>query len=402
MRTNEPSETALSPQACRRSEAGRRPRSPRRPLYLLPTFLSLGLSLGLSLVLPRAARADDKNLTFEEYDPKSTLVVPEHPRPRAKYPFIDVHNHQSRTQSAENVERLVHDMDQINMRLMVNLSGDSGAAFQEGYKNLAGRHPDRFVVFANVDFDRIDEPDFGNKAARQLEEDVRHGARGLKVYKDLGMFVTDKSGKRVHTDDPRLDPIWRKCAELKIPVLIHTGEPSPFWQPPDKHNERWLELKQFPSRRRDDPKRFASFEETMGEQHNLFRRHPKTTFINAHLGWLGNDLARLGRLMDELPNMYTEIGAVLAELGRQPRMARAFLIKYQDRVLFGKDVWAPEEYPVYFRVLETADEYFDYYRKRHAFWKMYGLELPDDVLKKIYYKNALRILPGLDASAFPP
>ncbi|HEX2574111.1 MAG TPA: amidohydrolase family protein [Polyangia bacterium] len=345
--------------------------------------------------------ADDKNLTFEEYDPKSTLVVPEHPRPRAKYPFIDVHNHQSLTQSAEKVERLVHDMDQINMRVMVNLSGSSGAEFQEGHKNLVERHPDRIVMFANVDFDRIDEPDFGNKAARQLEDDVRHGARGLKVYKDLGMFVTDKSGKRVHTDDPRLDPIWRKCAELKIPVLIHTGEPSAFWQPPDKHNERWLELKQFPNRRRDDPKRFASFEETIGEQHNLFRKHPNTTFIHAPLGWLGNDLARLGKLMDELPNMHTEIGAVLAELGRQPRMARAFLIKYQDRVLFGKDVWAPEEYPVYFRVLETADEYFDYYRKRHAFWKMYGLDLPDEVLKKVYYQNALRIVPGIDKSAFP-
>jgi predicted TIM-barrel fold metal-dependent hydrolase len=229
---------------------------------------------------------------------------------------------------------------------------------------------------------------------------VKNGARGLKVFKNLGMFVKDKDGSRVHTDDPRIDPVWAKCAELGIPVLIHTGEPSPFWLPWDRFNERWLELKQFPGRRRDGPQ-FASFEETIGEQHNVFRKHPKTLFINAHLGWLGNDLGRLGKLMDEMPNMYTEIGAVLHELGRQPRAAREFLTRHQDRVLFGKDSWAPEEYHTYFRTLETADEYFPYYRKRHAFWSLYGLDLPDEVLKKIYYKNALRIIPGLDKSAFP-
>jgi predicted TIM-barrel fold metal-dependent hydrolase len=228
----------------------------------------------------------------------------------------------------------------------------------------------------------------------------QHGAVGLKIFKNLGMFLTDKSGKRVPTDDPRLDPIWKKAGELGIPVLIHTGEPSAFWLPLDKHNERWLELQQFPNRRRDDPK-FASFEQTMGEQFNLFRKHPKTQFIAAHLAWLGNDLGRLGKLLDEMPNVSTEIGAVLAELGRQPRAARAFLVKYQDRVLMGKDIWNADEYATYFRVLETEDEYFDYYRKRHAFWKMYGLGLPDDVLKKIYYKNALRLMPSIDHTAFP-
>jgi predicted TIM-barrel fold metal-dependent hydrolase len=139
----------------------------------------------------------------------------------------------------------------------------------------------------------------------------------------------------------------------------------------------------------------------MGEQHNVFRKHPKTMFISAHLGWMGNDLARLGELLDELPNLTTEIGAVLAELGRQPRFARQWLIRYQDRVMFGKDSWAPEEYHVYFRALETADDYFDYYRRRHAFWKIYGLDLPDEVLRKLYYGNALRVLPGLDPARFP-
>ena len=333
-------------------------------------------------------------MSFEEYDPKSTLVVPEHPRTRAKFPFIDIHNHQ---RNVTDVARLVADMDRINLAVMVNLSGGSGDSLKQNVATL--RRP-RFVTFANIDFRGIDDPEFGVKAARQLEADVKAGAVGLKIFKNLGMFLTDKSGNRVHTDDPRLDPIWEKAGQLGIPVLIHTGEPVAFWSPLDKNNERWLELQQFPDRRRTDPK-FASFEETMGEQHNLFRKHPKTKFVAAHLSWLGNDLGRLGKLLDELPNVYTEIGAVLHELGRQPRAARAFMIKYQDRVLMGKDIWEPSEYATYFRVLETEDEYFDYYRKRHAFWKMYGLGLPDDVLKKIYYKNALKLIPSIDRSAFP-
>jgi len=345
---------------------------------------------------------DDAIMSFEEYDPKSTLVVPEHPKTRAKFPFIDVHNHQeAHKMTPAQVDKLVSDMDGLNMAVMNNLSGGWGDTLATGVKNLKGRYPKRFTEFANVDFKRIDEPNFGENAARQLEHDVKvGGAQGLKIFKNLGMFVTDKNGQRVHTDDPRIDPVWDKCAELGIPVLIHTGEPSPFWLPWDKHNERWLELKQFPERRRTDP-RFASFEVTMEEQHNMFRKHPKTIFIAAHLDWLGNDLGRLGKLMDEMPNVYTEIGAVLHELGRQPKAARAFFLKYQDRILFGKDIWEPSEYYVYFRVLETEDEYFDYYRKRHAFWKMYGLGLPDEVLKKVYYKNALRIIPGIDKAAFP-
>jgi uncharacterized protein len=351
-----------------------------------------------SVAAPLAAQ--QQTIPFEEYDPKSTLVVAEHPRTRSKFPFIDIHNHQPRDMNAEKASALVADMDRINMGVLVNLSGGSGESLKQGLENMKGRYPKRFVAFANVDLRGIDEPGFGEKAAQQLEEDVRNGAVGLKVFKNLGMTLTDASGARVPTDDPRLDPVWRKAGQLGIPVLIHTGEPKPFWDPVDKHNERWLELNQFPNRRRTDPK-FASFEQTMGEQHNLFRKHPKTKFIAAHLGWYGNDLGRLGKLLDELPNVYTEIGAVLHELGRQPRTARAFLIKYQDRVLMGKDIWAPDEYAVYFRVLETEDEYFDYYRKRHAFWKMYGLGLPDEVLKKIYYRNALRLIPSIDASQFP-
>lgn len=359
------------------------------------------MRLRFLLILAAAAPllAQQPAMTIEEYDPKSTLVVTEHLLTRAKFPFIDVHSHQ-RNVSADEAQQLVAAMDRINMGVMVNLSGSSGDELRENMRNLSGRYPERFVTFANVDLRGISEPDFGARAAAQLEQDVKNGAAGLKIYKNLGMTLTDASGNRVPTDDARLDPIWRKAGELGIPVLIHTGEPAPFWQPVDKYNERWLELTQFPQRQRSDP-RYVSFEQTMREQHNLFRKHPRTNFIAAHLGWYGHDLAFLGKLLDELPNVYTELGAVLYELGRQPRTARAFLIKYQDRVLMGKDIWNPDEFATYFRVLETEDEYFDYYRKRHAFWKMYGLGLPDEVLKKIYYKNALKLIPAIDDSLFP-
>lgn len=345
------------------------------------------------------AQAADTTMSFEEYDPKSTLVVPEHTVESAKYPFIDVHNHQWRMAS-KNLGSTTAEMDKLNMAVMVNLSGRSGETLKAASANIQKNARNRFVLFANISFENIDDPNWAELTVQQLEEDYKNGARGLKIFKNLGLTAKDDSGNRIPVDDPRIDPVWVKCGELGIPVLIHTGEPAVFWAPVDKHNERWLEMKQFPNRHRT-PEKFPSWEQVMSEQWNVFRKHPKTTFINAHLGWLGNDLGRLGELMDELPNMYTEIGAVLAELGRQPRFAKKFFMDYQDRIMFGKDSWRPEEYKVYFRVLETSDEYFDYYRKRHAFWKMYGLDLPDKVLRKVYYKNALRIIPGIDSSLFP-
>jgi len=338
-------------------------------------------------------------MSIEEYDPKSTLVVPEHPVKRAKYPFIDVHNHQYGL-TPESVDKLVADMDSINLRIMVNLSGGYGERLKENIAILKSRYKDRFVVFANMDFSGIDDPDYPQRVANQFEQDLKNGAQGLKIFKNFGMDLKDTKGQRIHVDDPRFEKVGEVCAKSKVPVLIHTAEPWSFFQPQDRSNERWLELKQFPQRARP-PNRYPTWETLMTEQHHLFASHPKTIFINAHLGWLGGNLAELGRLMDQMPNMYTEIGAVLAELGRQPRFARQWFIQHQDRVLFGKDVWEPTEYYCYFRVLETADEYFDYYRKRHAFWKMYGLDLPDEVLRKLYYKNALRIIPGLNAAGFP-
>ncbi|NHF59891.1 amidohydrolase family protein [Flavobacteriaceae bacterium TP-CH-4] len=358
--------------------------------------MKITYSLFLTLISTALSAQD---MSFEEYNPTSTLVVEGEEVPRAKFPFIDVHSHQ-RDMSASTLKEMVADMDRINEAVMVNLSGGSGNGLKSMVESINANYPNRFAVFANVDFDGVGKTDWGAKAAQQLEEDVKAGAKGLKIYKSLGLRYKDTNGNRLAIDDPRLDPIWAKCAELGIPVLIHAADPKSFWDPMDSKNERWLELKTRPRRKRsdDDP---APWQQIIDEQHRMFKKHPKTKFINAHMGWYANNLGKLSELMDEMPNMSVGIGAIIAELGRQPKTARAFFIKYQDRILFGKDSWNPAEFPTYFRVLESDDEYFPYYKKYHAFWAMYGLDLPDDVLRKVYYKNALKLIPGLDRSLFP-
>jgi uncharacterized protein len=365
------------------------------------TLRTLPLLAAAALVIAPAAAAQVPPVTFEEYQPRSTLRVHESDVRRARFPFVDVHNHQRPGQSADAVAAMVREMDALNMVALINLSGGTGDRLAGQVGSLEGVAPTRFVTFANLDFAGIDDPAWGRRAAQRLEDDVRRrGARGLKIFKDLGLDLQDGNGNRIATDDPRFDAVWAKAGELDIPVLIHTGEPAPFFDPHDADNERWLELKEFPSRARPAD-RYPPWEQVMAEHWTVFARHPGTTFISAHLAWLGHDLARLGRQLDAHPNVVTEFGAVIAELGRQPHTARQFFIDYADRILFGKDTYAPAEYHLYFRVLETNDEYFEYFRRRHAFWRMYGMGLPDDVLRKVYYENALRIIPGLDRSLFP-
>ncbi len=337
-------------------------------------------------------------MDFESYDPPSTLVTDENLRKRSKFPFIDIHNHQWRMGEGD-LTPLLQQMDELNMQVLVNLSGRGGAALKTMTDNVAAQGLNhRFVVFTNVQTGSIDEADWSEETVKQIRFDVANGARGLKIFKNLGMDSKDSSGKRISIDDPRLDPIWAVCGELSLPVLIHSADPRPFWQPIDSLNERWLELKLRPGRKRE-AEITAPWEQIIAEQHNIFRKHPGTTFINAHFGWFANNLGHLSQLMEEFPNMYVEFGAVIAELGRQPKKARAFFDRYQDRILFGKDAYVPEEYYTYFRVLETGDEYFPYYKRYHAFWRMYGLELSDEILRKIYYQNAARLL-KIDTAPF--
>jgi len=339
-----------------------------------------------------------KSLTIEEYEPKSTLVVPEHKLDRAKFPFIDIHSHHGNPTPGE-VDELIQGMDSINLQVMINLSGGTGDRLKRTVEVMKGRYPKRFVVFSNMDYSDLDKPGFSERVTARLEQDVKNGAQGLKIFKDFGMELHYANGQRVHVDDPIFSPVFEKCADFGIPVLIHVGEPSAFFDPWDKYNERWLELKQFPQRARP-PSKYPPFETLITERNHLFAMHPRTKFIAAHLGFHGNDLARLGKLFDEHPNVYVDIAAVLAELGRQPYSTHDFLTKYQDRVLMGKDIYEVNEYKWYFRALETRDEYFEYYRKRHAFWRIYGFQLDNEVLKKIYYKNALKLVPGIDAGPF--
>ena len=362
-------------------------------------YLSILFTVLSFVLIAQDENTEELKMDWEAYDPPSTLVVPETNITRAKYPFIDIHSHQWRMGDMDLTDLIVP-MDSMNMAIMNNLSGRNGIELKKMTDNIKTNYPNRFIVFSNIQLRSIDAPDWAEETVKQLEYDFKNGSKGLKIYKSQGMTNKDSLGNRIRIDDPRIDPVWAKCGELGMPVLIHSADPKSFWEPHDENNERWLELKTHPRRKRDanNP---ASWEQIIQEQHNIFKKHPNTIFIAAHFGWHPNNLKRLGELLDEMPNMYVEIGAIIAELGRQPRSANRFFEKYQDRVLFGKDSWKPHEYPTYFRVLESDDEYFPYYKRYHAFWKMYGLALPDEILKKLYYKNALRIIPGLDKSLFP-
>jgi len=372
-----------------------------RSLFLHSAFIYLCFSLS----------AQNQVIDFEKYTPPSTLVVPGHLVNSAKFPFIDVHNHQW-SMPTQDINALLRSMDSLNMRVMVNLSGrgyqntngyldvKDSTYFKNSIKNIQAADTKRIILFSNISFIGFGTDAWTKNAVLQLETDIKTGACGLKIYKDLGLEYKDNNGKRIHIDDPRLNPIWNVCEQHHIPVIIHSGDPKSFWDSLNYNNERLLELTLMPRRARLG-KEPATWEQVMNEQHNLFRKHPKLTFIAAHMGWLANDLATLGKLLDEMPNVNVEIAAVIAELGRQPKNARKFFEKYQDRIMIGKDSWVTDEYPTYFRLLETDDEYFPYHKKYHAFWRMYGLGLPDEILKKVYYKNALRIIPGIDKSLFP-
>jgi predicted TIM-barrel fold metal-dependent hydrolase len=332
------------------------------------------------------------DLKLLDWRPKSQLVVKETIVLKPKYPVIDIHNHLG---DLENTEKYLEEMDKAGVWKCVSLDGNSkGDAFIEHLKVSQSVSKDRFLVFFRPDFSYIDDPDFGKKEAARLEKAVKMGARGLKIAKNLGLTEKDKNGKLIPVDDPRIDPIWKKCGELGIPVMIHVSDPKAFFTPVDKYNERYDELGDHPNWSFYGEE-FPSKEEILAQRNRVFARHPNTIFIGAHMGTLPEELHVVANWLEVYPNFYVDIDARISDLGRQPRTARKFLIQYQDRVLFGTDT-APnaESYQIYYRFLETDDEYIDPSGGHHlqGRWMIYGVHLPDEVLEKIYNKNALRIL----------
>jgi len=359
---------------------------------------------GMTEVRPNRCQAPEFPApSILDYRPTSTLVAPVHMVPKAKFPVIDFHGHPGQLLgSAESIERMGRSLDSLNVRTMIAADNLSGERLRNAIAAIKASPTmkDRVRVLAGINFNDVG-PGWAEKAIAQLEADVAAGAVGVgEIPKSLGLSIRKRDGSRLRIDDPDLDPIWQACARLKVPVFIHTADPSEFFKELDLTNERWLELALFPGRRYPSD-RYPSFEELATERDNMFRRNRATTFVTAHMGWHANDLERLSKIMTELPNLYTEVGAVLYDIGRQPRGAHDFFVRFQDRILFGKDSFQPEEYPYYWRVFETRDDYFDYYRGYHAFWKLYGIDLPDAVLRKVYFENALRIMPAVPRSGFP-
>ena len=333
-----------------------------------------------------------QDILLTEYQPHAMLTVERQEIVKARYPVIDMHFHfestflTDRDKQVLAPESLLRSMDAVGVRTIVNLDG-TVKNFDRLFHEYHCQHPDRFLNFSS---------------ATKLEENVAKGARGLKIWKMIGLGVRDASGKIVPVDDPTREPWWTKAGELRVPVLWHIGDPPAFFRPINRFNERYEELRRYPEWSFYDS-RFPSWEELLRQREQVIKDHPETIFIGAHLGDNGDNLREIARLLDTYPNYYVEISSRLPELGRQPYSARKFFISYQDRILFGSDggamfndEWTIERfYRTYFAFLETENEYFDYPmwgQVNQGRWKIYGIYLPDDVLEKIYYKNAERIL----------
>jgi predicted TIM-barrel fold metal-dependent hydrolase len=354
---------------------------------------------------------DGRNLALENFRPRSMLRVEEHQVQRGKFPVVDVHTHFRHKfhGSAEALADWVRLMDRNNIAVCVSLDGQWGERLDEHARLLWDKYRDRFVIFANIDWQGSGQPgepatwdcqrpDFARRVARELAAAKERGASGVKIFKGFGLEYKNADGSLLKIDDARFDPIWAACGELGLPVLIHVADPAAFFLPIDATNERWEELHRHPEWSFYGPQ-FPKREELLDAFLRVVARHQRTTFISAHVASNAEDLATVGRWLDENPNLYVEIASRIAELGRQPRTARRFIEKHQDRILFGTDgPWPEERVRLYWRFLETADEYFPYSERPfppQGFWNIYGLELPDNVLKKVYSQNAARLIPGV-------
>ena len=337
-----------------------------------------------------------KTLLLKDFEPQSMLQAAVHEVPRAKFPVIDVHNHVNDPGGNHDEPiapaEVIRRMDAANVRKVVILTGMWGEKLQGLLDKMVRPYPDPFMAFTQIDWSKIDDPNFSAEMVAQIDDAVKRGARGLKVLKDLGLGVKDKSGKLIAIDDPRLDPIWEECGRLNIPVAIHVTDPAAFFHPTDRYNERYEELVSHPSWNFSSPQ-FPKKEILLAQRNHIVEKHPHTTFIALHVANWPENLDAVSSWLDKYPNMYVEFGAREAELGRQPRRARKFFDDYQDRILFGTDHEPdPAMYANHFRWLETADEYFPYWGyPGQGRWEIYGMELPDGVLEKVYHKNAEKI-----------
>jgi len=346
---------------------------------------------------------DIKELKLRDWQPRSMLITKTTDVPKPAFPVIDVHNHLGGGKgilTAERVRHYVAEMDAAGVRTVVNLDGGWGERLKESIAALDNAYPGRFLTYALLDFSGIDDPGWSQRETARLCESFEAGAKGLKFHKSLGLGVRYKDGRFLPVDDPKLDPIWETCARFKRPIEIHTGDPGAFFTPLDRHSERWHELNAHPEwlfYGKDYPARA----ELHAQRNRAIARHPGTTFICAHMANDGEDLAQIGQWLDTYPNMYVDIDARISELGRQPYSARRLFLKYQDRIMFGTDT-SPNRaaYRIYYRFLETDDEYFDPAGGHHpqGFWMIYGVFLPKDVLEKLYFKNAERLLFGLNSA----
>ena len=346
------------------------------------------------------------DIFLKDFKPNTTLITKNTTPKSARFQVIDVNNQLGKFNyqtfrldpdqewNVKDIPAALSIMDDMNVRCVVNLAGGWGDMLQMNLERYKYPYPDRFCIFSNVDWEQVDDHNFGEKWAKDLERSVKAGVQGLKVYKLLGLRYRDRTGKLIMLDDPRLDPIWQAAGELKIPILIHSSDPVAFFQPLDETNERYEELAGRPDwlfYGKDYPPFMNLIERFL----KVVGNHPETTFIGAHVLSYAENLGFVSQALDRYPNLNIDITERIGELGRQPYAARKFFIKYADRILFGSDY--PPNINIYrtnFRFLETDDEYFAYGRNQGR-WCIYGIYLPDDVLRKVYFENACRLIPGL-------
>ena len=367
-------------------------------IRLLISFIAIAMTVGVAECADPPA--DIRDLKLRDWEPRSMMKTKTTIVETPMFPVVDMHNHLGGGKDRLTppvVKRFLDEMTAAGVRTVVNLDGGWGDRLTETIAALDSAHPGRFLTFALVNFDNIDDEEWSQREAKRLEVGFKAGAKGLKFHKTFGLRYRYKDGKLMPIDDLKLDPIWEMCAKYKRPVVIHIADPAAFFTPLDRFNERWHELNSNPGWLFFGDK-FPKREELLDQLHRVIAKHSKTTFVNTHFGNNAEDLAAVADKLDKYPNMYVDIDARISELGRQPYTARRFFLKYQDRIMFGTDTTPKRDaYRTYYRFLETDDEYFDCSASHHrqGFWNIYGIFLPKEVLEKIYNKNAERVLFGL-------